>query len=104
MPLPAFDADFAAFDFDGGHADAGPQHQQVDLMLGPAVPYLDGMGQHTVFRQAAPQRFPNYLFRQLAIAELRILRDTPHCCPLPGARNPRPLRLSYGVRLYSSAR
>jgi hypothetical protein len=62
VPLPVFDADPAAFDLDGGHADTRPQHQQVDFMLRPAVAHLDGMGQHAVIRQAVPQRFPHCPF------------------------------------------
>ena len=100
VPLPVFDADLAAFYFDRRHPDAGPQHQQVDLVLGPAIPDMDGMGQHAVLRQAAPQRFPCDLFRQLAVAEFRLLRNAPHCCPHPGARIPGAImRLSYGRAL-----
>jgi hypothetical protein len=51
-PLAADDDDLVALHLDGGHADSGPQDQQVNLVIIAAVVILDGMGQDALIRKA----------------------------------------------------
>ncbi|HEY8702768.1 MAG TPA: hypothetical protein VIM08_17660 [Arthrobacter sp.] len=55
VPLSVGDADLTALDFDGRHAHARPEDEQINLVLVAPVPDVDGVGQDALIWKAVLQ-------------------------------------------------
>ena len=79
QPLPVFDRDAPSLHLNGGHADAGPQDEDVDLVFCPPVPQLDRVGKYDVVREAVSSARPRLPSPPTGRRRIRVL---PECISL----------------------
>jgi hypothetical protein len=72
VPLSSVDADLATLDLGARDSDAGPEDEEIDLVLGGAVAHLDGLADDGVVRQGLDEQFPDGTLRFVARTEVRL--------------------------------
>lgn len=80
-PLPIRAGDQSALHRDGCNSDTWPEHKNIDLRLGPAMPHVDGVRlyDYDAIGEIGLENVPDGFLGKLALGEVRVRRNEAQC-------------------------